>query len=185
MKRVVVTGMAGLSPIGLNWEQVERKLRAGANGVTVMPDWKRYDGLNTRLAAPISDLVLPDHYTRKAVRSMGRVAKLAVRSSELALEAAGLIGHPILTSGRTGVANGSSSGCFDSIRELGEMFQQESTDSIKANTYTRMMPHTTAANVGLFLELREGCLLRQQHALREVWRLAWPMRLSNTDTRMS
>ncbi|HRW61408.1 MAG TPA: beta-ketoacyl synthase N-terminal-like domain-containing protein, partial [Defluviicoccus sp.] len=104
MKRVVITGMAGLSPIGSEWPAVERALRSLRNGVRYMPNWDNYQGLNTRLAAPIEDFELPEHYTRKRTRSMGRVALLATRASELALLDAGLLNDPILTSGLAGVA---------------------------------------------------------------------------------
>ncbi len=154
MKRVVVTGMAGLTPIGSDWAQAECALRSCTNGVMVMEDWDRYDGLNTRLAAPINDFELPKQYTRKVRRSMGRVSQLATRASELAVEDAGLIGDPVLTSGRAGVAYGSSTGSVESIRDFGNMLLTDSTDSVKANTYIRMMPHTTAVSVGLFLGLK-------------------------------
>ena len=40
-KRVVVTGMAGISPLGNDWPTVQRRLREGRNAVTVMEGWKR------------------------------------------------------------------------------------------------------------------------------------------------
>lgn len=154
MRRVVVTGMAGLTPIGSDWAEAECALRSCTNGVMVMEDWDRYDGLNTRLAAPINNFELPEQYTRKIRRSMGRVSQLATRASELAVEDAGLIGDPVLTSGRAGVAYGSSTGSVESIRDFGNMLLTDSTDSVKANTYIRMMPHTTAVSVGMFLGLK-------------------------------
>ncbi len=150
MRRVVVTGMAGLSPLGLNWPEVEANLRARASAVRFMPDWEIFDGLNTRLAAPLPGFALPGRYDRKRIRSMGRVALLATRCSELALEAAGLLGDPVLTSGRTGVAYGSSSGSPAALSDLASLLINRSTDMIKANTYVQMMPHTTAANVSVF-----------------------------------
>lgn len=154
MRRVVVTGMAGLTPIGSDWAEAECALRSCTNGVMVMEDWDRYDGLNTRLAAPINNFELPEQYTRKVRRSMGRVSQLATRASELAVEDAGLIGDPVLTSGRAGVAYGSSTGSVESIRDFGNMLLTNNTDSVKANTYIRMMPHTTAVSVGMFLGLK-------------------------------
>ena len=38
-QRVVVTGMAGLSPLGRDWPTVRAKLRAGTSGVSVLPQW--------------------------------------------------------------------------------------------------------------------------------------------------
>ena len=150
MKRVVVTGMAGLSPIGLDWPEVETALRARQSGVRHMPEWDIYEGLNTRLGASVRPFDLPQHYDRKRMRSMGRVAMLATRSSELALEDAGLIGDPILTSGMTGVAYGSSSGSPSALSEIATMMLTKNTDSVKANSYIQMMSHTTAVNVSVF-----------------------------------
>lgn len=150
MRRVVVTGMAGLSPLGSSWPEVLANLRARMSAVRRMPDWDVFDGLNTRLAAPLPRFVLPARYDRKRTRSMGRVALLAARASELALDTAGLLGDPILTGGRTGVAYGSSSGSPPALADLASLLRSRSTDAIKANTYIQMMPHTTAANVSVF-----------------------------------
>ena len=89
-RRVVVTGMAGVTSLGQSWPEIESNLRAGASGVQRMPDWERYSDLLTRLGAPVTNFTLPPHYTRKTTRTMGRVAQMAVRSSEVALEDAGL-----------------------------------------------------------------------------------------------
>lgn len=150
MSRVVVTGMAGFSPLGLSWDAVEANLRAGRSCVRYMPEWEVYEGLNTRLGAAVPDFELPEHYDRKRVRSMGRVALLATRCSELAIEAAGLRDDPVLTGGRTGVAYGSSSGSPPALSNLASMLISRNTESIKANTYIQTMPHTTAVNVSVF-----------------------------------
>ncbi len=153
MKRVVITGMSGLSPIGQTWGDVKSSLQNLRNGVIYMPEWEVFEGLRTRLAAPVPDFELPKHYKRKSRRTMGRVSELSVRASEIALEDAGLIGHGILTSGQTGVSYGSSTGSTDSIRDFLTMFDEQSTRKIQANTYIKMMPHTTAANIGMFFGL--------------------------------
>ncbi|MBT5780829.1 MAG: beta-ketoacyl-ACP synthase [Rhodospirillaceae bacterium] len=150
MKRVAITGMAGLSPIGLDWQEAEKALRARRSGVRHMPEWDVYEGLNTRLGASVRPFELPGQYDRKRMRSMGRVAMLATRSSELAMEDAGLLGDPILTSGKTGVAYGSSSGSPIALSQLASMMLTKNTDSVKANSYIQMMSHTTAVNVSVF-----------------------------------
>lgn len=154
MKRVVVTGMSGLSPIGQDWETVRTNLAAGATGIREMPDWARYEGLLTRLGAPVTDFERPAHYTRKATRSMGRVALMATRATELALEDAGLLGDPVLAGGRTGVAYGSSTGSTDATTEFAGMLLDHTTTGLNATTYIRMMAHTTPVNIGVFFGLR-------------------------------
>lgn len=39
MKRVVVTGMGALSPLGHDWATVEAHLRSLRNAVSVMDEW--------------------------------------------------------------------------------------------------------------------------------------------------
>ncbi|WP_033568186.1 beta-ketoacyl-ACP synthase [Dickeya undicola] len=154
MRRVVVTGMGGVTAFGDNWAQVASGLLAGRNAVRSMPEWQVYDGLNTLLGAPVEDFQLPEHYTRKRIRSMGRVSLMATRATELALEQAGLLGHSVLTNGETGIAYGSSTGSTGPVSEFATMLTEKHTNNITGTTYVQMMPHTTAVNAGLFFGLR-------------------------------
>lgn len=154
MKRVVITGMAGISPIGSDWPTIESNLRTGTTGIRYMVEWERYNDLNTRLGAPVNDFSRPAHYTRKLTRSMGRVALMATRATELALEDAGLLRDPCITDGRMGVSYGSSAGSTDAIAEFGSMLINQTNGGINANSYLKMMSHTAAVNVGVFFNLR-------------------------------
>ncbi|NOU41361.1 MAG: beta-ketoacyl-ACP synthase [Methylotenera sp.] len=154
MKRVVVTGMAGITALGDSWNKVEANLRAQRNAVRYMPEWDYFDALNTRIGAPIDDFVTPEHYPRKMIRSMGRVALMSVRASELALADAGLLDSPEITNGSMGVAYGSSSGSVDPVRVFGNMLETGSMQGVTSTSYIQMMPHTTAVNIGVFFGLK-------------------------------
>ena len=149
LKRVVVTGMAGISPIGNNWEQVSKKLKSQSTGIQRLDDWDKYIGLNTRLGAP-ADFVKPAHYSRKQTRSMGRIALMATYTSELALNDAGLLNDSCLNSGQMGIAYGSSAGSLDALAEFGNMLLNHTVNGLNATSYIRMMAHTSAVNIGLF-----------------------------------
>ncbi|MDY7578920.1 beta-ketoacyl-ACP synthase [Herbaspirillum sp. RTI4] len=149
-RRVVVTGMAGISPIGNDWAAVQEKLHSYRNAVVRMDEWDAYDGLHTRLGAPAAAFALSDRYNRKSMRSMGRVAVMATRASELALADAGLLDDPLLQSGHVGIAYGSSAGTPDAIADFSMMFAEKSTRNINANTYLKMMAHTAPVNMGVF-----------------------------------
>ena len=154
MKRVVVTGMAGVTALGNSWQAIKPRLQACRNAVVQMAEWEEYQGLNTRLGAPITDFALPAHYNRKQTRSMGRVSQLATVATELALARAGLLGDPRLSDGRTGIAYGSSVGSSAQMGAFGQMISQKSLEPISATTYVQIMAHTTAVNAGLFFGLR-------------------------------
>ena len=154
MKRVVITGVGALSPLGHDWPTVSAQLRSLRNVVRVMDEWGAYEGLNTRLGAPAKPFELPTHYNRKSMRSMGRVALLGTRASELALEDAGLAGTPLVGSGQLGISYGSSAGSIPSISDFGRMTTDKSTEGVTANTYIKMMSHTAAVNIGVFLGIK-------------------------------
>lgn len=153
-RRVAVTGMAGFSPVGNDWETIKARLLRGENGIRHLPEWAVYEGLNTRLGAPVETFDLPAHYHRKALRSMGRGARMATRASELALEDAGLADSPLLGSGEMGIAYGASAGEPDAVADFGNMLINKSTDGLNANSYIRMMAHTAPVNIGVFLGVR-------------------------------
>ena len=154
MRRVVVTGMAGITALGDCWAKVEERLRMGRNAVRRMPEWDCFDTLNTRLGAPIDDFLVPAHYPRKMIRSMGRVSLLAVRASEMALADAGLLDDPSIGDGRMGIAYGSSSGSLEPVRVFGKMLETSTMQGVTSTSYIQMMPHTTAVNVGLNFGLK-------------------------------
>jgi 3-oxoacyl-[acyl-carrier-protein] synthase II len=148
---VVVTGMAGLSPVGSTWETVRTNLEKGRSGVVVIPEWADYEGLDTRLGAPVQDFAVPGHYPRKKVRSMGRVSLLATRATELALEDAGLLGSPALSDGRTGIAYGSTTGSPPAMEVYADAFYtRHSLKGIAGTHYLQFMSHTCAANLAQF-----------------------------------
>ncbi|WP_372875373.1 beta-ketoacyl-ACP synthase [Pseudomonas sp.] len=153
-KRVVVTGMAGVTSLGNDWASIEAAFREGRSGIRYMHEWDRFTELNTRLGGPLDDFVTPKHWTRKQTRSMGRVAKLAVYAAERALDDAGLLGDESITDGRMGVACGSSTGSTEEIKAFGNMLLNSVADGLNANSYIRMMPHTTAANISIFFGLK-------------------------------
>ena len=93
---------------------------------------------------------LPPQYNRKSMRSMGPVAVMSTRATELALEDAGLIGDPVLTSGRTGIAYGACAGSAESTVAFGRMATSGSLKGVTSNTYVQMMSHTGAVNISLF-----------------------------------
>lgn len=149
MRRVVVTGMGGLCGLGASWPEILVGLRARRNAIRTMHEWDRHKDMNTRLAGPI-EFSPPAHWTRKQLRSMGRVSQLAVRAAELAVADAGLTGNPVVASGATGVACGSSTGSTADISHFAAMILHADSSQLNANSYVRMMPHTAAANIGIF-----------------------------------
>ena len=150
-RRVVVTGGSVVSALGNEWPVIFASLKEKKNKIKYMPEWEKYQGMNTRLAAPI-DFIPPD-FPRKKIRGMGRIALLAITSADSALKDAGLVDSPELTAGRCGIAYGSSAGSIDSLLDFYSMLITDTANKISATTYIKMMPQTCAANISVFYGL--------------------------------
>jgi 3-oxoacyl-[acyl-carrier-protein] synthase II len=150
LRRVVVTGMGGLTALGHDWKTIGKNLRARKSGVKFMEEWAGFQDLNSRLAAPVAPYELPPQYNRKTMRSMGPVAAMSTRATELALEDAGLLHNPVLKSGRTGIAYGACSGSAEPVIAFGLMASTGRLRGVNSNTYIQMMSHTGAVNISVF-----------------------------------
>ena len=154
MKRVVVTGMSGITSLGETAEQIFEQFAQGKSGIRYMPDWEIYPDLRSKLAGPVESFTVPKHFNRKVTRGMGRVALMSAVCAEKALEDAGLLHADILKSGDAGVAFGSSAGSVDAVREFGSMLIEHNMSQLNATTYIRMMSHTSAVNMMVYFGLK-------------------------------
>lgn len=154
MKRVVVTGMSGITSLGETAEQIFEQFTLGKSGIRYVPDWEIYPDLRSKLAGPVESFTVPKHFNRKVTRGMGRVALMSTVCAEKALEDAGLLHADILKSGDAGVAFGSSAGSVDAVREFGTMLLEHNMSQLNATTYIRMMSHTSAVNMTVYFGLK-------------------------------
>ncbi|HYD67590.1 beta-ketoacyl-ACP synthase [Azospirillum sp.] len=149
-RRVVVTGMGGVTALGTDWPGIRARMARGETAVRTMAEWDRYEGINTRLAAPVVDFSVDDRYPRKKTRTMGPVSRMAVYATERALADAGLGDDPVVKSGRTGIAYGSSFGSPAPVIAFAELMTEGRSKTLNATSYIQMMSHTAAVNIGLF-----------------------------------
>ncbi|RUS68442.1 hypothetical protein EGW08_023796, partial [Elysia chlorotica] len=151
-KRVVVTGMSGVTALGNDIDTIFENLLNGKTATKQM-NWDKIDGLNANLAAPIENFEMPD-YPRKKIRGMGRVSKLATVATANALEKAGLLDkEEILTNGRVGIAYGSCSGSPQPLTDLLSIITEQKIGNVNSTTYIKGMSHTCAVNIALFFGL--------------------------------
>lgn len=154
MRRVVVTGMGGLTALGHDWQTIKDNMRNGVTATQKMPAWADIDGMNTQLAAPLKSFPNLDHWSRKQMRTMGPISQYAVYATEMALKDANLLQDPVLQSGRVGVSYGSSFGSPGPMAEFCDLLFKRSLKKLTSTSYIRMMGHTTAVNIGLFFGIK-------------------------------
>lgn len=149
-RRVVVTGLGVLSPVGNSLQSSFEALSGGHSGVRFMPEWDMIADLQGRLGAVVDGIDFKKHFDRKKRRTMGRVAMLAVHAAEQAVAQAGL-DETTLASPRCAVAFGSTHGSGSEADAFSEpLALTKSMRGLEGNAFFRFMSHTVAVNVAHF-----------------------------------
>lgn len=152
MRRVAITGIGVVTPIGNGLADVGSALERGAHGIVSMPEWSRVAELGSRLAGVVS-AALPD-FPRKRVRTMGRVGVLALAASDQAIADAGL-DDGTLRDERTGLMYGSTHGSTSATEEFcRQLLLRDSLLGVPGSSYLKFMSHTCAANLAQVYGIR-------------------------------
>ncbi len=104
MRRVVVTGLGIVSPIGNNAEEVAASLRAGRSGISAAPDYTEHRFRSQIHGKP--DITLEDHIDKRQMRFMGAGAAYNYLAMEQAIADAGLEAGDV-SNERSGLVTGS------------------------------------------------------------------------------
>lgn len=104
MRRVVITGLGIVSPIGNNATEVTDSLRVGRSGIVFAPDYAEHGFRSQVHGKP--QIVLEDHIDKRNLRFMGDGAAFNFIAMEQAIADAGLTPEDV-SNERTGLVMGS------------------------------------------------------------------------------
>ena len=104
MRRVVITGLGIVSPIGNNADEVLNSLKAGKSGIEASPEMAEH-GFRSQIAGTVK-LDIKDHVEKRALRFMGPGAAYAYIAMGQAIADAGL-DEDTVSNVRTGLIAGS------------------------------------------------------------------------------
>ncbi len=107
-RRVVVTGMGMLTPVGLNVEESWQNILAGVSGVDTIGEFDTTD-YTTKIWAKIKNLNIEDHISHKDVKKMDLFTQYGMVAADEALADANLTLDEV-SSHRAGVAVGAGIG---------------------------------------------------------------------------
>ncbi|MEZ4335565.1 MAG: beta-ketoacyl synthase N-terminal-like domain-containing protein [Sandaracinaceae bacterium] len=149
--RVAITGVGLITPIGSSLDAVSEALRGDASGVRIQDGWAHFGHLATRLGGECGDISLKGR-DRKKIRSMGRVARLALLATEDAIAQAGLEDP---SDPRVGLAYGSTHGSSSAYVDFARpLFARDSFEGLPSTSYLKFMSHTCAANLASYYGIR-------------------------------
>lgn len=156
-KRVVITGMGVLSPLGGSVAEQAEALQAGRHGIRRMPDWATYKGLRSLIAAP-TELKNERLIPRQNRRSMGRMSIFAAQAAQEALRDA-RCDIATLGDGRVGCVAGSTTGSAITLSQVFEaMLPEHDFTQLQATQFFQCISHSVAMNLAQYLGL-QGVLL--------------------------
>jgi 3-oxoacyl-[acyl-carrier-protein] synthase II len=148
-RRVVITEGSAITPIGHGKKEIVRHLMEGISGVKKLrADDLISDFIHSGVFGTV-DYDLAYEFRRQDRKTMGPVSYYACQVAKEVLEASGL-DQEFITSGRLGVAFGSTHGSPTVQRQIYKSFFSKSKSnftSIGAVDYLKSMVHTTAVNI--------------------------------------
>ncbi len=134
-KRVVITGMGALTPLGLSVDETWAGLVAGRSGITEISLFDP-SNLPVRIAGEVKGFDPTDFVDVEQAQRMARCSQLALAAGTQAMADADLAGHPPVTE-RAGVIMGTANGGID--------IAVGSWDSYKAQGLKGFSPHAATA----------------------------------------
>lgn len=150
-RRVVVTGLGALTPIGKNVSETWANALAGKSGIVkINQPWAE------GLAAQIAGLVNVDPFEvldRVSARRMDRSTQLGVIAVK---EAWADAGSPDIDKERLGVFFGTGIGGLSTVLEQYDILNSRGPDRVNPMTVPMIMPNSAAAMVGLEVGARAG-----------------------------
>ena len=150
-RRVVVTGIGAITPLGSSAPETWKNALAGKSGiVNITGDWTK------DLAAQIAGLVLVDPFEvldRVSARRMDRSTQLGVIAVK---EAWADSGSPEIDKKRLGVFFGTGIGGLSTILEQYDILNSRGPDRVNPMTVPMIMPNSAAAMVGLEVGAQAG-----------------------------
>jgi 3-oxoacyl-[acyl-carrier-protein] synthase II len=150
-RRVVVTGLGALTPIGKNVSETWANALAGKSGIVkINQPWSE------GLAAQIAGLVTIDPFEvldRVSARRMDRSTQLGVIAVKEAWSDAG---SPDIDKERLGVFFGTGIGGLSTVLEQYDILNSRGPDRVNPMTVPMIMPNSAAAMVGLEVGARAG-----------------------------
>ncbi len=169
-RRVVVTGIGLVSPLGLDVESSWRGLLAGRSGVGRITQFDASD-YPVRIAAEVDGFDGAAVFGRRRARHLDRVSQLALAAAAEAIEGAKL--DVSGASDRVGTVWGTGIGGIRSLEDGLDVLNERGPEWVNPYTLAMMIPNMVAGNVAMEWGIRgySGCTVTacaaSTHALGE------------------
>jgi len=155
MKKVVVTGLGAVTPVGNSIEETWASLCAGKSGIAQITNFDT-TGYSVKIAGEVKNFDVTKWVDKKEARKMARFTKLAVAASAMALEDAGLSKQDMdgELGEKTGVIFGIGIGGFEILESSMEKYFKSSPDRVPPLSVPMLIPNEAPGNVSMLFNIR-------------------------------
>lgn len=175
MKRVVITGVGAITPIGIGKDNFWNSLLEGKSGIGYITkfDTERHE---TKIAAEVKDFNPQDFIDKKEARRMDRFAQYAVAATRLAIKD-GNIDLDSLNRERIGVVIGSGIGGIESLESEKEKYMEKGPGRVSPLFIPMMISNMAAGQVSMNFGLKGASMTittacaSATHAIGEAFRM--------------
>jgi 3-oxoacyl-[acyl-carrier-protein] synthase II len=151
-RRVVITGMGVICPLGRSVDEFWERLLAGESGVAAIDSWDT-SGYDVRIAAECRGFDPEKYVDRKTAKRLDRFAQFAVAAAMDAMKSSGLppgAGDPE----RLGVMVGSGIGGLKEIEDQQRRLMEKGPDKLSAFTIPKLMANAGSGNISILFDAR-------------------------------
>ncbi len=152
MRRVVVTGLGIVSPIGNSAQEVAQSLKAGRSGIEASPEMAEH-GFRSRVAGTLK-IDPADHVDKRTLRFMGPGAAYAHIAMSQAIADAGLP-EKVVSNPATGLIAGSGGPSTSALHEAHRIVEEKgSPKRIGPFAVPKAMSSTVSANLSTAFKIK-------------------------------
>ena len=146
-KRVVITGMGVISPVGIGVDEFFTSLKDGKSGIDVVT---RFDteGYDTKIAGEVKDFDPVAYIDRKEAKRMDRYAQFAVAATKMAIESSKLNVEEIDNT-RFGVCIGSGIGGMETLENQHMVLKEKGPGRVSPFFVPMMISNIAAGNISI------------------------------------
>ena len=151
-KRVVITGMGTINPLGLTVEETWKNLKAGKNGISEITlfDPMKFD---SRIAGQVKNFDPSNYMDRKEIRRTNRVIQFAMAASEEAAKDGGLRSTRI-DRDRLGVIIGSGIAGIESMEEWFPVMREKGPGRVSPFFVPLLICNTSGGKIAMIHDAR-------------------------------
>jgi 3-oxoacyl-[acyl-carrier-protein] synthase II len=151
-RRVVITGMGAITPVGNDVTQTWESLKAGQSGIARITLFDPSD-MATQFAGEVKNFNPAERFGHKEARRMDRVTQFAMEACSQAVTSSGLLENGI-DRDRVGVVIGTGVGGVGTLLEQYDVLKSRGPRRVSPFLIPMMLPDTSAAQIAIKYGLR-------------------------------